>query len=57
MIGKSTVCPSCSGMALLDIEQERIRCIDCGDTFRITGIGQTDREIVCENKYRIEGRN
>jgi DNA-directed RNA polymerase subunit RPC12/RpoP len=49
MIGKSAVCPSCSGMALLDIEQERIRCIDCGDTFRITGIGQTDREIVCEN--------
>lgn len=48
MIGRSAVCPTCSGMALLHGEQETIRCIDCGDTFKIKGVGQTDREIICE---------
>ena len=47
MIGRNAVCPACSGMAILEGELERIKCIDCGETFKIKGIGQTDREVIC----------
>lgn len=47
VIGRRAVCPTCSGMALLQEELNNIRCIDCGDAFKIEGAGMTDREIVC----------
>lgn len=47
LIGKRAVCPACSGMALLQTEQDNIRCIDCGDIFNIAGAGITDRELIC----------
>lgn len=47
LIGSKTICPVCSGMAVIRGYEEQIRCIDCGEAFRIKGIGQTEREIVC----------
>lgn len=45
MTGRSAVCPTCSGMALL--QEERITCIDCGKRFNVKGTGRTDGEIIC----------
>lgn len=47
MIGRRAVCPNCSGMAVLQAQAENIRCIDCGNAFKIKGVGQTEREIIC----------
>jgi hypothetical protein len=47
MIGRRTVCPSCTGAAVWNQNTESIKCIDCGDLFKIKGQGQTEREFVC----------
>ena len=47
LIGSKTICPVCSGMAVIHGCEELIRCIDCGEKFRIKGMGQTEREIIC----------
>ena len=47
LIGGKTICPVCSGMAVIHGCEERIRCVDCGGRFRIKGVGQTEREIIC----------
>lgn len=46
MIGRRAVCPICSGMALLQLEEQMINCIDCGKKFVIKQLGHTDREII-----------
>lgn len=55
MIGRSAVCPTCSGMAVLQGGLERIKCIAYGETFRIKGTGQTDREIICTKSAQEGG--
>lgn len=47
MIGRKAICPMCSGMAVMHGCEELIRCIDCGERFRIKGMGQTEREMIC----------
>lgn len=50
LLGNKTACPVCSGMAVVNICQELIRCVDCRGKFEIKGIGQTEREVICTQK-------
>ena len=54
MIGRSAVCPICSGMALL--QEGRITCIDCSKRLNVKRAGRTDREIICTKAGRKEER-
>lgn len=47
MLGSNTICPICSGMAVMQRQEEIIKCVDCREKFSIKGIGHTERELIC----------
>ena len=47
MIGRGAVCPTCSGMLLVHVQENILRCVDCGTGYVIKRIGRTEREFVC----------
>lgn len=47
MTDRKDVCPSCSGIALLQEDFGGLWCIDCHEVFKIQGEGNTDKEVIC----------
>lgn len=47
MTDRKAVCPSCSGIALLQEDFGRLWCIDCHSVFKIESEGNTDKEVIC----------
>lgn len=48
MIGRGAVCPTCSGMLLIQGQENVLRCVDCRTRYFIKRIGRTEREFICE---------
>lgn len=44
------ICPECGGGLKFYTVANQFRCLHCGNLYNIIGVGQTEREFICEHK-------
>lgn len=42
------ICPECGGGLKLYTIVNRFRCFHCGESYKVVGEGQNEREFICE---------
>lgn len=46
------ICPECGGGLKLYTIVNHFRCMHCGNIYNIIGLGQNEREFICEKEER-----
>lgn len=44
LLGRKAMCPTCAGMLQM-VGEEKLRCIDCNDWFKIIELGRVEGEV------------
>lgn len=46
------MCPACGGGLKINPVSLAYQCFHCGTRFKVIGIGQSERELICEEEIK-----